>query len=104
MEAKSITLNNDWVDPGDAPSLNKQWFETAMPMIDPKDVTRHKWVANVAGKKRGRPVGSSKHDAKQVATLRFDADVLAALRATGDGWQTRVNDMLRVLLSAGRLG
>ena len=32
-------------------------------------------------------------------------DVLAALRATGDGWQTRINDMLRASLSlAGRLG
>lgn len=35
---------------------------------------------------------------KQVATLRFDADVLAALRDTGGGWQTRFNDMLRVSL------
>ena len=27
-----------------------------------------------------------------------DADVLAALRASGDGWQTRVNEMLRASL------
>ncbi|WP_081699791.1 BrnA antitoxin family protein [Candidatus Symbiobacter mobilis] len=36
--------------------------------------------------------------------LRLDADVLAALRATGDGWQTRINDMLRASLHlAGRV-
>ena len=29
--------------------------------------------------------------------LRIDADVLAAFRATGDGWQTRMNDALRDL-------
>jgi uncharacterized protein (DUF4415 family) len=36
--------------------------------------------------------------------LRLDPDVLAALRATGDGWQTRVNDTLRANLQlAGQL-
>lgn len=29
------------------------------------------------------------------ATIPFDADVLAALKATGKGWQTRVNDAMR---------
>ena len=33
--------------------------------------------------------------------LRLGADVLAALRATGDGWQTRINDMLRASLALG---
>jgi uncharacterized protein (DUF4415 family) len=28
-------------------------------------------------------------------TIRFDADVLAALKATGKGWQNRVNDAVR---------
>ena len=36
--------------------------------------------------------------------LRLDADVLATLRASGDGWQTRINDMLRASLHlAGRI-
>lgn len=36
--------------------------------------------------------------------LRLDPDVLEALRATGDGWQTRVNETLRATLKlAGRL-
>ena len=34
-----------------------------------------------------------------------DPDVLAALRASGDGWQTRINDALRASLQlAGKLG
>lgn len=45
--------------------------------------------------RRGRPVGSTKADAKQQATIRFDPDVLAALRATGKGWQVRLNEMAR---------
>jgi uncharacterized protein (DUF4415 family) len=28
-------------------------------------------------------------------TIRYDADVLAAFRASGDGWQTRMNDALK---------
>jgi len=46
-------------------------------------------------KRRGRPTGSVKADSKQAVKLRFDPDVLAALRATGRGWQTRVNDVMR---------
>lgn len=45
--------------------------------------------------RRGRPVGSVKADAKVAVKLRLDPDVLAALRATGRGWQTRVNDTMR---------
>ncbi len=105
MNAKLTTPDPNWADPDDAPELNKAWFETATPMIGQKKVTRLAWVASVEAKKRGRPVGTVKADAKQVATLRFDPDVLAALRATGDGWQTRVNDTLRASLQlAGRLG
>jgi uncharacterized protein (DUF4415 family) len=45
--------------------------------------------------RRGRPVGSIKPDSKVLIKLRLDPDVVAALRASGRGWQTRVNDMLR---------
>ena len=45
-----------------------------------------------ARKKRGRPVGSG---TKEQVAIRFDRDVLTALRATGPGWQTRVNDAMR---------
>lgn len=42
-------------------------------------------------KRRGRPVGSD----KESTTIRFDRDVLAAFRASGPGWQTRMNAALR---------
>ncbi|MDD5027907.1 MAG: hypothetical protein AUJ20_10445 [Comamonadaceae bacterium CG1_02_60_18] len=32
---------------------------------------------------------------KVPTTIRFDADVLAALKASGKGWQTRVNAAMR---------
>lgn len=49
----------------------------------------------IAARKRGRPVGSVKAAPKVALNLRVDPDVLAVLRATGPGWQTRVNTILR---------
>jgi len=58
----------------------------------------------MALRRRGRPVGSVAEVTKEPVKLRLDPDVLAALRATGDGWQTRINDMLRASLTlAGRI-
>jgi uncharacterized protein (DUF4415 family) len=42
--------------------------------------------------KAGRP---PKPDRKVAIKLRLDPDILAALRATGAGWQTRINEILR---------
>ena len=42
-------------------------------------------------KKRGRPVGAL----KESTTIRFDRDVLEMFRASGPGWQTRMNAALR---------
>jgi uncharacterized protein (DUF4415 family) len=49
----------------------------------------------IAARRRGRPAGSVKLAPKVQTAIRFDADVLEALRATGKGWQTRVNDAMR---------
>ena len=46
-------------------------------------------------KARGRPVGSTKKESKQAVTVRYSPDVLAAFKATGAGWQTRMNDALK---------
>jgi uncharacterized protein (DUF4415 family) len=39
--------------------------------------------------------GSGRAPPKVPTTIRFDADVLAALKASGKGWQTRVNEAVR---------
>lgn len=44
-----------------------------------------------AVRRRGRPRGES----KALVTLRLDKDVVTALRAGGEGWQTRINELLR---------
>lgn len=58
----------------------------------------------ITARRRGRPAGTTQVVTKEPVKLRLDADVLAALRASGDGWQTRINDMLRASLHlAGRV-
>lgn len=52
--------------------------------------------------KRGRPVGSTKADAKVQVTLRIDSDVIAAFKSSGPGWQSRMNAALRDAVSKDR--
>ena len=79
MTAKSAVTKNTLVDLDDAPELTDNWFEKADLMQGTKLV------------RRGRPAGQT----KALQTVRFDLDVLAAFKATGKGWQTRMNEALR---------
>lgn len=60
---------------------------------DDRPLTREEMQAGIEiyRKQRGRPAGSD----KESTTIRFDRDVLAAFRAAGPGWQTRMNAALR---------
>ena len=51
--------------------------------------------------RRGRPVGSVAATTKAPVKLRLDQDVLAAFRASGRGWQTKVNALLRQAIEQG---
>ena len=42
-----------------------------------------------------RTRGAQKKPTKELVSLRIEREVLDRLRATGPGWQTRANDMLR---------
>ena len=89
MNVKLKPSPQPWTDPDDAPELTKQWTKEAN-LFDGEKLVR-----------RGRPKAVS---TKAPVKIRLDADVLLALRATGDGWQTRINDTLRASLHlAGRL-
>lgn len=46
----------------------------------------------IVKRRAGRPAGSS---TKEQVSLRIDRDVLAAFRAAGPGWQTRLNAALK---------
>lgn len=96
MNVKSQNSTKTWVDPDDAPELTAEFFEKGIWRIGDKIVSRDE-ARTEAGKRRGRPAGSG---TKVSTTIRFDAEVLAAFKATGDGWQTRMNDALKDWLSS----
>ncbi|CAG9252006.1 hypothetical protein PUN4_180065 [Paraburkholderia unamae] len=53
-------------------------------------------VSNASSPKRmGRP---PLENPKVKLTMRYDADIVEVFRATGDGWQTRMNEALRTFL------
>jgi len=57
----------------------------------------------MTARKRGRPPGSVAATRKTSITIRLDDDVMSAFRATGAGWQTRINAALREVVRAGRV-
>lgn len=89
MNVKKRATPTAWVDPDDAPPLTEAFFERADEFQGTKLV------------RKGRP--PKQGPLKQPTTIRLDADVLAALKASGAGWQTRVSEALRKLVKAGRL-
>jgi uncharacterized protein (DUF4415 family) len=66
-DGRKVLLSDD-----DAPELTEEFFKKA--------------------KRVGRPISS--HSKRRVK-LQLDSDVVAILRKSGKGWQTRINDILR---------
>ena len=63
-----------------------------------EDATPHKGAEEYRAK-RGRPPKAAGEKKTQIA-LRVDADVLAWYRAQGEGWQTRMNAVLKAYRDA----
>jgi uncharacterized protein (DUF4415 family) len=82
------------------PTPEEDAIITAAAMSDPDAVplTDEEWEAVKPLVRIGRPPFT--RPLKVPTTIRFDADVLAALKATGKGWQTRVNDAMREWIKA----
>jgi uncharacterized protein (DUF4415 family) len=72
---------------------NWEWVRTHEPdLSDPDAPDFGEEMRAERLRRRGRPKGSG---VKSATSIRIDKDVLAAFRATGPGWQTRMNDALR---------
>ena len=77
MSGSGRSSKGEWVDPDDVP-----------------DLTGPEWAEAIARAevRRGRPP----LDAPKVSTtIRLDRDVLEKFRATGPGWQSRINAVLK---------
>ena len=76
----------DWDEVSDNPELTKEQLETVRPFAEV-------FPDLAAGVKRTR--GKQKAPTKQLVSVRLDRDVLVAFKATGAGWQRRINEALR---------
>ncbi len=81
----------------DPPELGQEWFDKARPA---REVLPLELLAVLPKKPMGRP--RIDHP-KAPLTMRVDVDVLQALRSSGQGWQTRVNAILREAVATGKV-
>ena len=81
MSGKKRASKSTWVDPDDAPELTEEWFAKADLYEGGKLI-----------RKGGRPKSDNP---KEAVNIRLDADLVAHYRASGPGWQSRMNDALR---------
>ena len=77
----------DW-DAVDSPELTDEELRQMKPFRE----VFPELAAKIA---EARTRGPQKAPTKQSISLRVDRDVLAAYRATGPGWQARMNEALR---------
>ena len=80
--------------PPTAPGFGEAAASFLDPADDAADLSTPEWIARFATVKvqRGRPVSAQ---TKVSTTLRLDPDVIAAFKADGPGWQSRMNEALR---------
>lgn len=79
----------------DIPELTDEWFAKARPFRQFHDEEFYPGKADevIASLRRSR--GKQKTPTKDRITIRVDSDITAAFRATGRGWQSRMNAVLR---------
>ncbi|WP_298967143.1 BrnA antitoxin family protein [uncultured Methylobacterium sp.] len=73
----------DWDEVSDNPEWTEADFAAARPFTEV-------FPDLAASLRRRGPVRT-----KEAISIRIDSDVLEKLRASGEGWQSRVNDVLR---------
>lgn len=77
----------DWDDVSDNPEWTERDFAEARPFTEVFPD-----LAESIRRARGRPKIDSP---RQQISLRLDPDVIEKFKATGKGWQSRINDVLK---------
>ncbi len=78
----------EWADVN-SPPLTEREFANMKPLRE-----LFPDLAEFSRRKRGQR-GPQKSPIKKPITIRIDRDVLASYKATGPGWQSRMNEALR---------
>jgi uncharacterized protein (DUF4415 family) len=89
MPVKKRVSKRAWVDPDDAPEWTEEQFDRAEVAVGGEVISPAQGTLTRA---RGRP---RKADAKVHTHIRLSPQVLKHFRASGPGWQTRIDQILR---------
>lgn len=84
MPRKKSAGESAWIDPDDAPELTDAYFDRA-------DLYHGEVLI-----RRGRPPLAAP---KRQVTLRLSPEVIEHFKAGGPGWQTRIDDALRQVIT-----
>ena len=84
MPRKKSAGESAWIDPDDAPELTDEYFDRA-------DLYHGEVLI-----RRGRPPLAAP---KRQVTLRLSPEVIEHFKAGGPGWQTRIDDALRQVIT-----
>ncbi|HDZ74122.1 MAG TPA: hypothetical protein ENH55_15465 [Aurantimonas coralicida] len=95
MTAKLEESAAAWVDPDDAPAWTDAMLDRAE-LAEGGQVIRP--ATGTVARGRGRPPSENP---KTRLTIRLDAEIVRHFRATGPGWQSRINDALKELVRRG---
>ena len=79
MRENKTATDIDWIDPDNAPELTDAFFERADQYVGTRAIHR------------GRPKAGI---VRELISIRIEPAVLAEFRASGPGWQTRMNAAL----------
>ncbi|MBK5970354.1 MULTISPECIES: BrnA antitoxin family protein [Thiorhodovibrio] len=85
MNAKENAIASGWIDPDDAPELTDDFFTQADEYVGDKLIHRGRFQTK---------------NKTQALTIRYDIDVIEAFKASGEGWQVRMNIALRDWLNS----
>ena len=83
---EEVAINVGIARDPDAPELDEDWFRRARPAAEVVPHIVERWR---------RTRGKQKAPTKESISIRLDADILAYYRASGRGWQGRINETLR---------
>lgn len=92
MKKKPNAPKSTWRDPDDAPAWTEEQLARAQ-LADGEKILRPD--SGTLMRPRGRP---KKGNPKELVRIRLSPEVVRHFRATGKGWQTRIDEALKAIV------
>lgn len=98
MNAKLPATAPNWIDPDDAPELTAEDLAKGIWRIGEREVAQEIGMAEMRQSLRpGRPEPGAR---KILLSVRYSPEVVAYFRASGEGWQARMDEALKDWIKA----